>query len=378
MLAMSKTTTPDRGPQPRGAASRSGRVAPAKAKSLSRAALCAVFATFVCVWATENASANEPFLTCPDGHADLTGNGEVNVSDIQCAIQVALGAMASPLVVPPCLAVGAQADSSCGGGPPDLLDVQVVVARALSLPLSVAVDADADGCLNACDTVLDCPRDACDVLECGVHTCGASEWDCGNPCAEGDTCVAGFCQSGGSCFGACGSLGSDGCFCDAACFVAGDCCDDICFACQLVFPAICQPGALCGDGTCSASAGETCGSCPDDCGCPFGKVCNGEACVSGVGQCANSCGGKSKLADCWCDATCAANGDCCDDLCVFCGVLALPQCAPLPPELSCAGACGQSDTPKSCYCDSECVFYDDCCVDFCESCSSTFPDLCAP
>jgi hypothetical protein len=60
----------------------------------------------------------------------------------------------------------------------------------------------------------------------------------------------------------------------------------------------------CGDGHCDP--GETCSSCPADCGCTQGHVCSGGACVA----CAQSC---TSVADC--TANPAANS-CCGQCCV--------------------------------------------------------------
>jgi hypothetical protein len=40
--------------------------------------------------------------------------------------------------------------------------------------------------------------------------------------------------------------------------------------------------------------------------------------TSGSGTCVGHCGEKTE-GGCWCDTTCASNGDCCEDICAACG-----------------------------------------------------------
>ncbi len=93
----------------------------------------------------------------------------------------------------------------------------------------------------------------------------------GGPQTEaGSSCGAPLEPHGTSCAHACGGASTDGCWCDAACVAAGDCC----------------PDAV-------------------------------QHCAHEVPSCLGACGALAP-AGCWCDAECAAYGDCCVDRAVVC------------------------------------------------------------
>ncbi len=112
---------------------------------------------------------------------------------------------------------------------------------------------------------------------CPAPTFGA--WSTVQTCGSGQSCVAAAdkssatCQGGGggqTCSGKCGGQGAGGCWCDAACVKAGDCCPD------------------------------------------FAKFC-GNACGKvAASTCKGKCGGLG-AGGCWCDAACVQFGDCCGD-----------------------------------------------------------------
>jgi hypothetical protein len=90
--------------------------------------------------------------------------------------------------------------------------------------------------------------------------------------------------------------------------------------------------------------------------CATPSVATPGICVSpGAGSCAGACGGKSKTGTCYCDATCAAIGDCCSDLGSTCGG-------------SCTGSCGAKSANGVCWCDSLCSGKGDCCLDKASKC----------
>ena len=79
-------------------------------------------------------------------------------------------------------------------------------------------------------------------------------------------------------------------------------------------PADCGSCAGCGDGTCSTSTGESCASCPADCGdCDFcgDRVCDGgetcETCPGDCGSCETTCG-PTNCGGC-CDGDACVGGD---------------------------------------------------------------------
>ena len=116
-----------------------------------------------------------------------------------------------------------------------------------------------------------CEPCTCKDKECGGDSCGLS---CGD-CAAGQTCLNFVCAPPQSCKGSCGNVNEpspDGCFCDGACFVHGDCCPDVCEECP----------ALWGCSGCQADCqGKECGS--DGCGGVCGECSSSEQCW--LGQC---------------------------------------------------------------------------------------------
>ena len=147
-----------------------------------------------------------------------------------------------------------------------------------------------------------------------------------------------------SCEGACGGLAPDGsCSCEPDCVWDGSCCDDTCSWCP------CEYG--CGNETCES--GETCQSCPEDCG-----------------SCGNMCGDGM----CSLDESCeSCSVDCCSVICGddLCGES--ETCTTCPEDCgecstgSCSPTCEDpADAP--CFCDTFCLEFDDCCEDACSVC----------
>ena len=191
-----------------------------------------------------------------------------------------------------------------------------------------------DGACNGDETCETCPEDcgacaACEDGACnGDETCGTCPEDCGE-------CVT-------SCADHCGGYDAVtfACSCDPGCFFDLDeeCCDDMCEECTGLsgFELACPS---CGNNDCSS--GETCETCPADCGaCP---VCEENGACEGDEDC----------------ASCPAD----------CGVC----------MTSCDGVCGQDYTPGSdCQCNAACFIYDNCCADICDVCSEDFDAECNP
>ncbi|MSP92965.1 MAG: hypothetical protein EXR79_14375 [Myxococcales bacterium] len=96
--------------------------------------------------------------------------------------------------------------------------------------------------------------------------------------------------------------------------------------------------------------------------CATGEVCSvsdptkpGKCKLEGAGSCLLACGGQSKDGACFCDAVCAATGDCCADFDTRCGG-------------SCANSCGSKSKTGACYCDALCKNNGDCCLDKAAKC----------
>jgi hypothetical protein len=88
--------------------------------------------------------------------------------------------------------------------------------------------------------------------------------------------------------------------------------------------------AVCGDGACTVD--ETDENCPEDCGCAAEE---------------DTCGGVAPFG-CYCDADCAATGDCCIDACQTCGA----GCPPCGEAVPCSGSC--TDITNACNGTVEC------------------------
>jgi hypothetical protein len=106
-------------------------------------------------------------------------------------------------------------------------------------------------------------------------------------------------------------------------------------------------GKKCGDDGC----GGTCGTCPE------GQVCGDDG-QCAQGSCSGLCGTEiMAAAGCFCDATCAQYGDCCDDVCDTCPELNLPQCC-VP---QCLGkVCGPDGCGGFCQPKGECAANETC------------------
>ncbi len=213
-----------------------------------------------------NPTSPPPGFGCHTPTGDTNGNGLVNVVDTQCSILVALWEMAGNTSQPPpsCVAQGQplRADLDCNLHV-NVVDVLLQMDQVLLLGLPLWLDADGDGCADAC-TAPWCGDCSCDPGE----TCTSCPKDCGDCQAQGQSevrpcCTAGTCaeltqadcQAGGGTWlsyaTACG--GPDYCatHMPAACCLQANC--------QMMSPIDCTAA-----GGSSKGAGTTCASvqCP--------------------------------------------------------------------------------------------------------------------
>ncbi len=160
--------------------------------------------------------------TLPPG--DFTGDGVADVTDVQCEILATLAELQGG-AAPACLAAPPVADADCSGAA-DVVDVTLGIDWVLGLP--VASDADADGCVDACQA--NCGDGVC---QAGIENCVGCPSDC--PCAPGACTGAGLC----TCVPQCASkaCGPDGC--------GGTC-------------GTCPVGTSCVSGQCKPSYGQSC------------------------------------------------------------------------------------------------------------------------
>ncbi|NUN14543.1 MAG: hypothetical protein HUU55_13015 [Myxococcales bacterium] len=97
------------------------------------------------------ATANAQCLT-PAG--DITGDGDADIVDIQCAIILALYEQAGGTgTYPGCVQVAQNhTDVNCDG-PVNVADVLLMVNYAVGASLDTLIDDDGDGCPNSCEIV---------------------------------------------------------------------------------------------------------------------------------------------------------------------------------------------------------------------------------
>ncbi len=116
--------------------------------------------------------------------------------------------------------------------------------------------------------------------------------------------------------------------------------------------------STCSTSTTTAGAWNTALACNSSEFCATPDPSAAGICVTpGAGSCGGACGGKSKDGTCYCDALCAAVGDCCSDFGGKCGG-------------SCTGACGSQSTAGVCWCDGYCSQNGDCCLDKAAKCGN--------
>ena len=213
-----------------------------------------------------------------------------------------------------------------------------------------------------------CVKPFCGDKKCDTNSgenCTSCSADCG-PCKPG------------SCVNNCGGK-SDMCLCIPECQQMGNCCPD--------YQIFCPQTAVCGDGQCSSSAGESCSNCPKDCG-NCGPVCGNAICEPG-----EACTNCPK--DCACPTTCgnavcelSENCQSCPKDCGTCGpVCGNGQCESSETCGNCAGDCGpckplcgngNCEPAEQCgQCAPDCGFCTKCGDGYCgagEDCSSCAQD----
>jgi len=150
------------------------------------------------------------------------------------------------------------------------------------------------------------------IKECGGDGCGGS---CGE-CPDGTYCQDGQCGENDGCT-ATNSPGCGGCSCQACV------CQQDPYCCNTAWDGICVNecqedcggcGVMddCGDGQCDATVGETCQTCPVDCGCMDFEICHqGECCAPSCEG--KECGGDGCGGDC---GSCSPAESCQDGICV--------------------------------------------------------------
>ncbi len=214
------------------------------------------------------------------------------------------------------------------------------------------------------------------AAECGDGACVISEegcYSCATDCGE---CPGG---EGSSCAGRCG-YNTDSCWCDELCHPYADCCADVCLQCPML------PGCSadqCGNGACDE--GESCYSCPSDCGdcnlcgdthCGAQEDCH--SCPADCGACEGCGDGNCDMPEeCYsCPMDCDYCPDCGNGVCGE-----MENCFSCPQDcgecIKCGdGTCGASENCNNCAEDcGECCGDGTCDGDAGEDCT-TCPEDC--
>ncbi len=195
----------------------------------------------------------------------------------------------------------------------------------------------------------ECGDGVCVIEEEGCYSCPG---DCGE-CPDGP---------GSSCSGLCG-YNTESCYCDELCHPYADCCADVCLACPTL------PGCSsdqCGNGACDE--GESCYSCPGDCGdcnlcgdtfCGEQETC--QSCPADCGPC-EECGDGECVAaeDCYsCPPDCGYCPECGDGICGE-----MENCFACPDDCGeCVGNCGDGECGANETCNTCAEDCGECCGD---------------
>ena len=180
---------------------------------------------------------------------DVTGDGTVNVADVQCTLMAVLKAES-----PGCLASAEAADINCDSLT-NVADVQLMVLLALAYPQPGLPPGLDDNSNNVVD---DCEGWPCGDGSCLAHlgeNCWTCPVDCGMCCGDG-VCQWYFSEFWHNCPQDCGEspyvcgngLTEPGESCDDGNLVDGDGCDSECEKDGVCGNGIVEPGETCDDG----------------------------------------------------------------------------------------------------------------------------------
>ncbi len=117
-------------------------------QAVVRGAIVCLVACSLVVWASPALALQK----CSDPVGDVTGDGTTDILDAQCGILVSL-ALLSGTSVPLCLNVPAEnGDINCDAVP-DVTDVVLVINLVLGIDLAEEIDANQNGCPEACEDI---------------------------------------------------------------------------------------------------------------------------------------------------------------------------------------------------------------------------------
>ncbi len=251
-----------------------------------------------------------------------------------------------------------------------------------------ASDADCGAGEECCD-VLGLGQGTCGPIGSCDGGGGFSQCTADTDCAAGEVCCELLPGFGGSCLdaalcpgggGSGGGLG--GCSSDADCAADEECCDPL----GLGIGATCEPIGTCSGGPGGGGACEGAGDCAFGQACCvdiFSGLLGG-----GEGACKSECElfDEELTESCSSDAQCDADQGCCDAYGTgssFCapttwcsGEVEGGTEGGADSDNSCKGLCGSESLNGTCYCDAMCFSAGDCCEDVCEYCGDDFPLNC--
>jgi hypothetical protein len=99
---------------------------------------------------------------CLESPGDVNGDGTTDISDVQCGIVAALWELAGSFGAMPMCCKGEwwRTDMNCDQGT-NIVDVLMGINMALKIPMAAGLDADGNGCPDACQAA---PDPGCDIL----------------------------------------------------------------------------------------------------------------------------------------------------------------------------------------------------------------------
>jgi hypothetical protein len=243
---------------------------------------------------TERASA-----ACLEPPGDITQNGTMTVTDVQCEILAVLVRLASATdPMPSCAALVTEADIdlNCDAGL-SVSDIQISIQLALGTPVDPLLDANGDSCVDVCGgpcvgkpngTACNADSNGCtqnDSCQAGVCVAGVAP-----NCGDGLACTTDACTStGNNTFSCTNTLNANRCLIGGACYLANE--NNPNNACQACVPATSTTqftnknnGTACNADSNGCTQNDSCqaGVCVagDAANCGDGLACTTDACAS--------------------------------------------------------------------------------------------------
>lgn len=215
-----------------------------------------------------------------------------------------------------------------------------------------------DGCEKSIQTLQDCGNcgvgcslshasESCSTGSCQIVQCDAGYTNCDNNAANGcecaSSCVSGTCQGCGD--GACNMAAGESCMsCPADCGMCAFCGNTICDPNETCSTCPGDCGSCCGNASCDSALGESCASCPGDCGmCCGNAMCDmiyGENCMTCPDDCGTciGCGDGSCSGGESCNSCEADCGVCCGN--TTCDMIYGENCMSCPLDCGDCVSCG--------------------------------------